>query len=344
MQLEITGISPGGDGYGESAEGRIYVRDALPGDCVEVGRRRTERGKIRADVAKLVSRTLSERDAPCQHFGRCGGCDWMHLPYQEQLALKQAMVQEAFRAQDMEGTAAEIMGSPEEFRYRNRVAFAFENSDTGVKVGLYEKGDPKDRSHQMPPLCEVTDCWLASEDANAVKGVVAAALAGSPLRAYNPVSRAGVLRGLDIRSADKGQSVTLSVANDKHVPLEAIASALKESPTGVGHFSVRVGRSRSKHAPPKKVISVFGESGLETRVLGNRITYSSGVFSQVNSLQMERLYEAAMEAAGIRMGDKVLICTAASGRWRLLPPNTPNGCWGLSSTNMQWRTQRRTRR
>jgi 23S rRNA (uracil1939-C5)-methyltransferase len=306
MQLEITGIAPGGFGFGESPVGRIYVRDTIPGDHVEIGRRRTERGTIRADVVKRVSRRSKQREAPCQHFGRCGGCDWMDLPYEQQLELKQAMVVEAFRSQDLPAPIADVLGSPEEFRYRNRVDFAFENSETGVKIGLYEKGDPKDRSHQMPPLCEVKDCWIASEDANAARTVVERQLEGSRLRAYNPVTRAGVLRGLDIRSGQDGLSIGLSVANDKHVPVDEIASGLKESDVQVGNFTVRVGRSRSKHAAPKKIVSAFGDSGQATQVLGKRISYSAGVFRQVNSLQMDRLYQSAMEMAGIRMGDQVI--------------------------------------
>jgi len=227
----------------------------------------------------------------------------LHLPYEEQLKLKQEMVTEAFAKHRIKVDVARIYGSPEEFRYRNRMNFAFANSDTGPIVGLHERGDPRDRSHQMTPVCEINDCWLGSDDANSILATVQDEFRGSKLRAYNPVTRAGVLRGLEVRSGVEGSAVSLSVANDKHVPVDKIVSRLERKTVGV---SIRVGRSRSKHAAPRKLQTVSGRDRQTIAILGNSISLSGSVFSQVNVFQMERLYEIAMEMAKVESGHHVL--------------------------------------
>jgi len=303
MEIEITGITPGGMGYGESPEGRIYVRKTVPGDRVEIDE---ERGSRLADPIRVVGSERPRREAPCSHFGQCGGCDWMHLPYEEQLKLKQEMVTAAFKGQALHVSIQDIAGSPEEFRYRNRMDFAFGNAEDGPVIGLYEKSDSEDQSHQTPPVCEVRDCWLASEDVNKIRGAVQVALKGSRLRAYNPVTRTGVLRSLEIRTGVDGSAVSLSVANDKHVPEDKIVSGLEACGAPVAGISIRVGRSRSKHAPPKKISTLLGQDRQSVSVLGNTISFSGGVFSQVNAFHMERLYQIAMEMAETRTEDRVL--------------------------------------
>jgi 23S rRNA (uracil1939-C5)-methyltransferase len=97
--------------------------------------------------------------------------------------------------------------------------------------------------------------------------------------------------------------VSLSVANDKHVPVDKIVSRLEKKTVGV---SIRVGRSRSKHATPKKLKTVSGQNCQTIDILGNSISLLGGVFSQVNVFQIERLYQIAMEMAKVESWHHVL--------------------------------------
>lgn len=315
MEIEITGIGPGGIGFADLEEGRVYVPTALPGDRVVIGKRRRDRGRIWAERIRTVERKCRTREAPCDHFGRCGGCDWMHLPYEDQVKLKQEMVTEAFRSVGLSPVIREIVASPQEYRYRNRVEFAFGNAEDGPIIGFYEKGDPRDRSHQLPPVCKIEDCWLAPAQTNDIRRIVQDRLSGSRLRSYNPETRAGVLRSLEIRTSANGSSVVrLSVANDKHVPIDVISSDLKarsvsdlqDGPEAVTGFGVQVGRSRSRHAPPKREAMLFGNDSQTVHILGCRITFSGRAFSQVNAFQMERLYRIALDLSDPTASDQVL--------------------------------------
>lgn len=313
MEIEITGIAPGGIGFADLEEGRVYVAAALPGDRVVIGKRRRDRGRIWAERIRTVERKCRTREAPCDHFGRCGGCDWMHLPYEDQVKLKQEMVTEAFRSVGLSPAIRDIVASPQEYRYRNRVEFSFGNGEDGPIIGFYEKGDPRDRSHQLPPVCKIEDCWLAPAPTNDIRRIVQDRLSESRLRSYNPETRAGVLRSLEVRTSENGSSVVrLSVANDKHVPIDVIKSDLQSAldlengPGAVTGFGVQVGRSRSRHAPPKREATLFGNERQTVDILGCPITFSGKAFSQVNVFQMERLYRIALDLSEPTATDQVL--------------------------------------
>ena len=306
MEVRISGIATGGIGYAELEGSRIYVRGGLPGDRLKIGKRRNHRGRDWAEIVSVIDRELETRKPVCGHFGFCGGCDWMDLPYETQVRLKTMMIQDAFESEGLTVALEDLKASPEEYRYRNRMDFAFGNGEDGPIVGLHVKGDPRDRTHALPEVCGISDCWLATKRANEVRELMQEELAQSRLRSYNPVSRAGVLRSLGIRTTGKDSCVQLLVANDKHVPGDALGERLKAGPPTVTSFDIKVSRSRSKHAEPKKVTHVFGQEQSTTPILGYDMQFSESAFSQVNAFQVETLYKTALDVAGDLSGQEIL--------------------------------------
>src|SRR5215210_4196095 len=89
ITLDITDLSRGGAGIGRDSDGRaVFVPLTAPGDRVRA--RITEEKKRFAHAELLEVLTPSpERQAPrCAVFGRCGGCQWQHLPYELQWRTK----------------------------------------------------------------------------------------------------------------------------------------------------------------------------------------------------------------------------------------------------------------
>ena len=71
--------------------------------------------------------------AKCKHFGQCGGCKFLDIPYEEQLKNKETKIKELF------GECPSIIPSPEVFFYRNRMDYAFgPNYTLGLKKGKFD--------------------------------------------------------------------------------------------------------------------------------------------------------------------------------------------------------------
>jgi 23S rRNA (uracil1939-C5)-methyltransferase len=64
-----------GDGVAETAGGRLHIPFTASGDRVRV----TPKGKDAATLAELLEPGPDRTEAPCRHFGTCGGCALQHL-------------------------------------------------------------------------------------------------------------------------------------------------------------------------------------------------------------------------------------------------------------------------
>lgn len=144
MTVEITGITGGGAGVGRLPDGRVtFVQRTAPGDEVEV-RVVEERGRwTRSELVTINRPTPGRREAPCPHYERCGGCTLEHLEYPAQLEAKSRIVGDALqRIGKLDIAPPEVVPSPDEFRYRNRVSFSLRREPGGVVAGFHALEDP----------------------------------------------------------------------------------------------------------------------------------------------------------------------------------------------------------
>ena len=79
-------------GIVETAEGVCVVKNALPGQKVRCAVNKVRKGKAEGRLMDVLEASPLECGSPCPHFGICGGCTYLSLPYEEQLKIKEAQV------------------------------------------------------------------------------------------------------------------------------------------------------------------------------------------------------------------------------------------------------------
>lgn len=145
VPVEITGIAAGGEGVGRLPDGRaVFVHRTAPGELVQARVVRSKRNWARARLVRVERPARERRTAPCPHYDRCGGCTLEHLEYGAQLRAKSLLVADALRRiGGIETDAPEVVASPHEFRYRNRVAFTLVRlGGTRVVAGFHALDRP----------------------------------------------------------------------------------------------------------------------------------------------------------------------------------------------------------
>jgi len=167
--LTIDGLAPGGEGVGQ-AEGRtLFVPGTAPGDRVEVEVAPGE-GPGHAALLRLVAPGAARVEPPCGHFGTCGGCEWLHVAYPEQLRAKERSFWERLRklAGLAPGSfeARPILPSPQPLRYRSRAKLHHDRASG--RLAFFQR-----RSHLPVPLRE---CHLLEEPLDRLREALGPAL------------------------------------------------------------------------------------------------------------------------------------------------------------------------
>ncbi len=146
-------------GYGLAREnGKIYlVKGAYTGEDVNVSIEKVDHDLALCKVER-VNVPISERQNPvCEHFGKCGGCEWMDVNYKSQLRYKKEIFTDQMKHIAKIDIDEPNIISTKPYGYRNKAEFVIEKG----KIGYYGK-----QSHDF---VEVKKCPIIEDALNDVK-------------------------------------------------------------------------------------------------------------------------------------------------------------------------------
>lgn len=126
LEMEIATLTNLGVGLGrvQLGEGKwvVMVPFTLPGEKVRVRVYRNHKNYSEADLVAVLTPSPHRIDPKCPLFGKCGGCQYQHLAYAEQLKWKRQQVEELLKFMaGVEFAVNPVIGSPREFGYRSKI-------------------------------------------------------------------------------------------------------------------------------------------------------------------------------------------------------------------------------
>lgn len=123
IEVFIEKIVFGGDGLGSVDGKACFVEGALPGETVIARLSQDKKNFLKARAVQILKRSPHRIEAPCRYAGRCGGCQYQHVAYPEELRLKETQIREIFeRSLHIPASNIEaIIYSDKDFGYRNSV-------------------------------------------------------------------------------------------------------------------------------------------------------------------------------------------------------------------------------
>ena len=155
MQLKIEKLIYGGDGLArlprdERGPGKsVFIPFVLEGEQVEATLVENKPGFARARLEAIVESSLARIQPGCPYFQRCGGCHYQHTSYENQLAIKAAILRETLKRTAKVELPCELqIHSSPEWNYRNRTRLKVQTAPE-FALGYY-----KFRSHELLPIKE----------------------------------------------------------------------------------------------------------------------------------------------------------------------------------------------
>jgi 23S rRNA (uracil1939-C5)-methyltransferase len=273
----------------------VEVAHAIPQDKVVVELHKKMRGVRNGRLLEVMQNSPDRVEPVCKHARMCGGCCWQQMAYEAQLKEKEARIRSAFGP---DAPLRPIIPAVSPFRYRNKMEFTFSENRAGTKyLGLMIA--------QAGYVFNVEECHLGTSWFNEVLGKTRAWWEASGLQAYYPPKDQGTLRYLTLRQATRtGQKMAILNVSGRpefaptRVQLNAFVEAVGE---GVSIF-VRVHQATKGRATEFFEMHLAGpdhiveELHLSQGNLSFKISPTS--FFQPNTLQAEKLYDAALQMLG----------------------------------------------
>jgi tRNA/tmRNA/rRNA uracil-C5-methylase (TrmA/RlmC/RlmD family) len=127
ISLAIDDIAFGGEGVGrtrtDDGDLVVFVPFVLVGETVEAEITEVKKNFARAKLLRVEKASPERVEAPCTYFGKCGGCQYQHIAYAEQLRIKQKQIADLFErvGKISREVVAPVIGCPSPYGYRNRI-------------------------------------------------------------------------------------------------------------------------------------------------------------------------------------------------------------------------------
>ncbi len=301
--VTITGYSAEGLGVARIDGQVVFVHGGIRGEVCTVRILKVLKQLAFGRVEEILEESPARRAPDCPHFPACGGCALRHISYVEELDAKRQWVEDALRRVGGVETEVGILGADAVDGYRNKAIFPV--SPAG-QAGFYRA-----RSHDVIPA---VDCCLQTSQANAVAQAVEAYLREEGVPAYDERSGQGLLRHIYVRTSQAGRTLVCLAVNGASLPREAaLAERIRRACPQVIGVVLNTNTRDTNVVLGDAYRTIWGEDTLTDTLCGLSVRLSVPSFYQVNRAQAERLYQKAVEFAGLTGCETVLELYCGAG-------------------------------
>ena len=285
-------------GISEFEGKKLYIKGAFPGQTIKgtVKKKRDTYADVK--LVEVLEKAPYEIEAPCPHFGVCGGCSSQNLTYEKQLELLSDEVCELFENKDLPmGMYLGVKGSENTWEYRNKMEFTFGDLEKGgeLTLGMHMKG-------KSFGVLTVDNCMIVDEDFRKVLKLTVDYFRKQNLPYYRIMKREGYLRHLVVRKASNTGELMVNLVTTTQIDfdLTEYTELLKSQDYKGELVSVlhTENNSFSDAVVPEKVNVLYGRDYITEELLGLKFKISPFSFFQTNSRGAESLYSIVRDFMG----------------------------------------------
>lgn len=321
----------------------VVVKNSLPGQKVKIGINKVRKGKAEGRLIEVLETSPLEVGAPCSHFGLCGGCTYLSLPYAEQLKIKEQQAKrllDSVLGQQEGGYIWEgIKGSPKEYEYRNKMEFSFgdEYKDGPLSLGMHKRGSFYD-------VVTVATCKIVDEDYRKILSAVKEYFAKNGVSYFHRLTHQGYLRHLLVRKASRTGEILVALVTTSQSPwktgqpddgsgdMQQMVDTGRELELTEGFRNMLLeleknGQLQGKFAGILHIINdsvadvvrsdrthvLYGQEFFYEELLGLKFKISTFSFFQTNTYSAEVLYQTARDYVGELDGNDKTVFDLYSG-------------------------------
>ncbi len=296
----ITDYTSEGQGVAHVEGCAVFIPNAIAGEKVRVRIELARKTWAAGKIVEILEKSPHRVNRECPVAKLCGGCDFWHMSYTEEARLKANRVRSCLNRMAGENLEElKILGAPDCHGYRNKAQYPVAQKKGRSYAGFFKAG-----THEV---VENRRCLILPAETDAVKDAVMDYVNQFRISVYDEAAHKGLLRHIYVRrGVVSGQVLVCLVCNGDKLPrAEELLKRLQKIP-GFTTLVLSVNTRKGNAVLGDRFITLHGPGYIEDTLCGLTFRLSPRSFYQVNHHQAQRLYQAAIEQAGITKEDLVL--------------------------------------
>ncbi len=306
LELFIEDMGVNGEGIGKANGAAFFVKDAVIGDRVRVKIMKMKKRYGYARLLEVISPSPYRIQPLCACHRQCGGCQIQALEYTQQLKYKERKVRNnleriggfSIERTQIEGTKNGILfhpviGMKEPFFYRNKAQFPIGTDKEGrIITGFYAA-----RTHD---IIANRKCCLGVGENEEILDIVVSFMERYHVPSYDEVEGKGLVRHVLVRYGFATKEIMVClVLNGRELPYaEKLTKELRRIP-GMTSIMLNVNDRNTNVILGDELITLWGQDYITDYIGDVKYQISPLSFYQVNPVQTKKLYEAALDFAGL---------------------------------------------
>jgi 23S rRNA (uracil1939-C5)-methyltransferase len=305
----VSGIASEGKAIVRYNDLVIFVPQVIPGDIVDIQLTRKKNSYAEGKAVFFHTYSPQRKEAFCEHYGVCGGCQWQILPYSEQLRYKQQQVSDHLtRIGKVElPEISTIAGSAKTEFYRNKLEFTFSNKRWMTEEEI-QSGEAFDNRNALgfhipgmfDKVLDINTCWLQDSISNRIRNEIKSFALKNDFTFFDLRNRGGLLRNLIIRTSTTGEVMLIVVFyEDDSVCREMLLSHLAGIFPEISSLLYIINEKANDTINDLEVFCYKGNDFIYEEMEGLKFKIGPKSFYQTNSEQAYNLYRIARDFAGL---------------------------------------------
>ncbi len=212
----------------------VFIPYATPEDVLKIKISRAEKNFLIGEIIEITEPSSFRQEAPCEYFGRCGGCLWQHLTYEAQIAQKELILKDLFKKflPEIEFKLEPTITANEQLGYRNRIQL----KQLGNQLGYFE--------HESHNIVDIDQCLIAEKALNAA------------LKEYrSSLKPTTELKKIEIR-LNQNEAVEI-----KKIGQKSEGVAFSQVNRFINSKLIKTVSAIVKHQQPNKILELYAGSG-----------------------------------------------------------------------------------
>ena len=271
----------------------LFVEGALPGETVAARAQKVEKTHAFLKTLRVLTPSPDRVTPPCPYYEKCGGCVCQHMTYAASLEMKRERVRDALtRIGGLNVDVRPVIGMDDPWRYRNKTTLPVGGEKGAPQIGFFAP-----RSHR---IINVDGCLIAKPESDQIAVLLRRWMEKFQIEPYHEETRRGLIRHVMSRVSRAGRVMAVVVATSGVLPHEReLIAMLRAGVPGLCSLYLNVNRRGDNVILGAENRLLYGEERLEDTLCGLRFALSPQSFFQVNPVQTEKLYQTALDFAGL---------------------------------------------